>query len=137
MVREALVERALDIRLEVFVREQQVPLDEERDAYDAAAIHALLWQDGRAVATARMVIRPDRVAKIGRVAVRVERRGQGLGAALMQALHDEAARLRLSACLLDAQEAVCDFYAALGYVAEGERFVEAGIWHRRMRRRIE
>ncbi|MEW6279627.1 MAG: GNAT family N-acetyltransferase, partial [Candidatus Eremiobacterota bacterium] len=126
---------ALDIRYRVFVTEQGVPEELERDADDRRAVHALVYRQGRPVGTARLVPRGG-AGKIGRVAVLKEARGNRLGVELMRALEGEAARLRLAEVLLDAQVQVIPFYERLGYRAEGDPFLDAGIPHRRMRRRL-
>lgn len=125
------LELALAIRERVFVDEQHVPLELERDEYDALAHHWLAWLDGEPVGTARLVELPGNIGKIGRVAVLPQARGAGLGRQLMEALLHHASGLEL---ILDAQLEVIPFYEKLGFVAEGEIFQDAGILHRRMRR---
>ncbi|MGC8667446.1 MAG: GNAT family N-acetyltransferase [Chthonomonadales bacterium] len=125
--------RCLDVRLRVFVEEQEVPASEELDAYDAVAEHFLAECRGCVLGTARMVDLGDGVGKIGRVAVLREWRGKGIGRALMEFVlaHAEG---RFDVLILDAQVPVIAFYEKLGFEAEGEVFLDAGIPHRRMRR---
>lgn len=122
-------ESCLAIRMEVFVAEQNVPEDEERDALDETALHILALVNGQPAGTARAVTKVPGVIKIGRVAVRAAHRGTGLGARLMQAVEDAHPGM---AFMLDAQLQAMNFYAKLGYVAEGPVFDDAGIPHRRM-----
>ena len=82
--------------------------------------------------TARLRI-VDGEAKAERVAVHAHTRKTGVGRALMEAV---AARAREAGCdriVLHAQLEAVPFYTALGYVAEGPVFEEAGIDHRTMR----
>ncbi|WP_394004930.1 GNAT family N-acetyltransferase [Luteimonas sp. WGS1318] len=119
------------VRDAVFVREQQVPVELERDALDALSRHVLaIDADGTPIGTGRLA--PD--GKIGRMAVRADRRGQGVGEALLRALLELARTAGLRATWLHAQLAASDLYARNGFVAHGPRFVEAGIEHRAMRR---
>lgn len=119
------------VRMAVFVEEQGVPPWEEMDEYDETAAHFLAEEDGRVVATARLVDKGDGIGKIGRVAVARECRGRGIGRELMR--HVMAAGFRTHHTLiLDAQLPVIPFYEALGFVAEGDVFLDAGIEHRRM-----
>ncbi len=128
--RDPLFEHCFQIRLEVFVHEQNVPPEEERDNYDDIALHFLAMAEGKALGTARVLMKDDGVAKIGRVAVLRGARGRGLGAALIAAVEEE---LPLAACFaLDAQVHALTFYERLGYAARGEVFMEAGIAHRHM-----
>jgi predicted GNAT family N-acyltransferase len=116
------------IRMAVFVNEQHVPEAEEMDDLDAEALHFLAERDGAPLGTARVLFKTG-VAQIGRIAVLRAARGLGVGAALMR--HVEAA-VPFSHFILDAQVQAMPFYASLGYAAEGEMFMEAGIQHRRM-----
>jgi predicted GNAT family N-acyltransferase len=118
------------IRVDVFVTEQGVPEEEEGDAYDEHALHFLAWREGEAIGTARVVLLEEgRLGKIGRVAVDHTQRGLGVGAALIEAVE---AAVKVERFQLDAQVDAMGFYERLGYVAEGEAFLDAGILHRRM-----
>lgn len=119
------------VRMKVFVEEQKVPPWEEMDEFDESAEHYAALCDGKIVGTARLVDKGGGLAKVGRVAVLNEHRGKGLGKALMQAIADSA-RMRFEALTLDAQLYVIPFYESLGYTAEGDIFLDAGIEHRRM-----
>jgi predicted GNAT family N-acyltransferase len=125
---------ALAVRMEVFVREQNVPEEVERDEYDAGAAHFVAIEKGQVIGTAR-IVRKGNVAKIGRVAVLLEKRMTGVGKKLMLAAIDEARAMGVTEMMLTAQVPVIGFYERLGFVAEGEVFEEAGIPHRTMRKR--
>jgi len=130
---DALGAEAGRIRLEVFVEEQRVPLEEELDARDAHCLHAIAYDaDGRAMGTGRLL--PD--GHIGRMAVRRPWRGQGVGSLLLAALMDAARRRGDPEVVLDAQLQARPFYARHGFVEEGETFMDAGIPHRVMRLRF-
>lgn len=128
------MDAAFRLRHEVFVDEQQVPVDMERDEYDPHALHMGLFDPtGALVGTLRMVCLAD-VGKVGRVAVRADLRNRGLGARLMTSLIEHA-RLRadLQSLFLHSQVAAVTLYRRLGFVEEGEHFEEAGIEHVAMR----
>ncbi|MBB6085135.1 hypothetical protein HNR28_003188 [Castellaniella defragrans] len=130
---DALGVEASRIRLEVFVEEQRVPLEEELDARDAQCLHAIAYDaDGQAMGTGRLL--PD--GHIGRMAVRRAWRGQGVGSLLLTALMDAARRRGDAEVVLDAQLQARPFYARHGFVEEGDTFMDAGIPHRVMRRRF-
>jgi predicted GNAT family N-acyltransferase len=133
-------ERAIALRTRVFVDEQQVPIEEERDHYDDEATHWLVEESatGEAVATGRMIsyqegcqMRP--VAKIGRIAVTGSRRGQRLGDWVMREILKTVAAEGYDQAILDAQTRVIPFYEKLGFVVEGDEFMDANIPHFRMR----
>lgn len=142
------LEKAWEVRHEVFVDEQKVPRGIEVDELDTAprTAHVLVLDDGVPVATGRVIADDDGKVHIGRVAVRRRSRGAGLGAALMVRLEaralaefgvaEESGRLRL-AIELSSQEHAMPFYEKLGYSAvSGVRYLDAGIWHQDMARLI-
>jgi predicted GNAT family N-acyltransferase len=121
-VAEAL---AMPVRTAVFVAEQGVPLELERDEYDAVSRHALASYGNYVVGTGRLL--PD--GHIGRMAVLASHRGQGVGSALLRGLMTEANVLGMRRLALHAQVTAVDFYRRHGFVADGGQFVEAGIVH--------
>lgn len=132
---EADVAACLDIREAVFVGEQDVPRDRELDGKDDEATHFLGRDEaGEPVACARLREYEPGTAKVERVAVVPERRGEGLGRAVMDAVEGHAREAGYDEVVLDAQVPVVGFYEALGYAVEGEEFEDAGIPHRRMRK---
>lgn len=126
-----LAAQAAPIRFEVFVEEQRVPAEMELDEFDALSCHALALVDGRPVGTGRLL--PD--GHIGRMAVVVGWRGRGVGAALLQALIDEAGRRGMALLALSAQTHALGFYRRFGFMPEGEVYEEAGLPHQVMTRR--
>lgn len=126
-------EAAVAIRRAVFVVEQQVPEELELDEADPHCRHLLaVAADGMPIGTARM--RAD--GHIGRIAVVSDWRGCGVGARLVEALIDRAREAGLAAVDLDSQTHAVPFYEKLGFEPDGDEFMEAGIPHRNMRRRV-
>jgi len=118
------------IRTVVFVGEQQVPPELEIDGRDGECVHVLAESgEGEAIGTGRLM--PD--GRIGRMAVLREWRGSGVGAAMLRALMAEAKRRGFREAYLHSQSHARDFYARLGFTAEGEEYLEAGIPHIAMR----
>lgn len=122
------------LRETVFIKEQQVPVELEWDGLDENATHLLAEDEtGQPIATARML--SD--GHIGRVAVLKPWRHRGVGSAIMRFCLELARELKLSHVELDAQLEAIPFYTRLGFVAEGEVFMDAGIPHRHMQRILE
>ena len=119
------------VRQTVFVQEQQVPAEMERDALDPQCVHVIArTRDGIAIGTGRLT--PDH--KIGRMAVLREWRGQGVGDAMLLALIEQARERGWREVGLNAQASAITFYTRHGFLPHGERFMEAGIEHLAMRR---
>jgi predicted GNAT family N-acyltransferase len=120
-------------RTRVFVHEQAVPESEEWDGLDAECVHAVAEHPLEGViGTGRL----HPTGKLGRMAVLAEWRGQGVGAAILRRLLDEAMGSGIESVYLHGQVPVLGFYARFGFVAEGPEFEEAGIPHRLMHLRL-
>ncbi len=140
VVTQADMDDALSVRRAVFIEEQQVSEEEEIDEHDrdggwlGDVVQMTGYLDGRPVVTGRLMpdSSPDADAHIGRVAVLEELRGRGYGKQLMFALHDEGRKRGYRRLRLGAQLHAIPFYESLGYVAQGDIFLDAGIEHRRM-----
>ncbi|MDT3680559.1 MAG: alpha/beta fold hydrolase [Burkholderiaceae bacterium] len=129
---ERLVADARPLREAVFIEEQGVPAAIEHDGRDAEALHCVAYRRGRAIATGRLL--PE--AKIGRMAVRADARGQGIGTRVLDALVARARARGDAVVELSAQCAVEEFYRRSGFETVGEPYPEAGIAHVRMRRTL-
>lgn len=124
------------IRMEVFIREQAVTLEEEMDGKDNEASHYLVFVDGKPAATARMRIE-NGIAKMERVAVRVPFRRTGIGRVLMERMIADAKKnSKLKEAKLGAQRQAIPFYESLGFEAYGEEYTDARIPHRLMKREL-
>jgi predicted GNAT family N-acyltransferase len=135
-------EAVFAIRMTVFVEEQAVPPEEELDSYDVIAAHFLARLTGvdphpsGIIGTARLVDKGHGVGKIGRVAVLREHRGRGVGAVLMRRVEEAAHAADYTELILEAQMHALPFYEKLGYIAEGEIFLDCNIEHRLMRKSL-
>ena len=120
----------LRLRVDVFVVEQDCPYP-ELDGRDAEATAVQLWveRDGAVAATARL-LDDGHERRIGRVATHPDHRGAGHAAALIVAACERSE----GPWVLDAQSHLADWYAGLGFVAEGDEFLEDGIPHVTMRK---
>lgn len=124
------------IRTQVFIQEQKVPKDMEWDGEDEHAQHALAsTMDNHPIGTARLLLQGG-IAHIGRMAVLPEWRGQGVGSTLLALMLGAAQARGATAVFLNAQTSAVGFYVRAGFVAEGEEFLDAGIPHLRMTRRL-
>jgi predicted GNAT family N-acyltransferase len=124
------------LRTRVFVDEQGVPPEIERDERDATAVHVVSRDEaGRVVATGRLLV-DGRRASIGRMAADPAVRGRGHGAAVLAELHRQAVLRGVTEVELHAQVTARRFYERAGYAAVGGEYSEAGIRHVTMRRNL-
>lgn len=119
----------IEIRRVVFIEEQSVPVEIEIDGLDDQCRHFLVLEDGEAIGAARLKTLSEGV-KIQRVAILRSARGRGIGHDLIRFMMDVSPKGWI---VLDAQIAALPFYEKLGFVAEGEIFMDADIPHKRMR----
>ena len=117
------------IREIVFCDEQQVPPALEWDEHEAICEHVLAELGGLPLGAARIRPYAPGVYKVERVAVLKEARGQGLGLLIMAEIMRRLADRNAAKVVLNAQAQVESFYHRLGFVSEGDRFMEAGIPH--------
>ncbi|TAN08117.1 MAG: GNAT family N-acetyltransferase [Rhodanobacteraceae bacterium] len=128
----------LGVRATVFIEEQHVPADIERDDDDARAVHLLARTPaGDPVGTGRLLVDPapgdghstGRTGHIGRMAVLSAWRRRGVGSTLLHGLLDHARARGVREICLHAQHTAIAFYQRHGFTARGAEFEEAGIPH--------
>lgn len=116
------------IRTAVFTNEQGADGETEFDEYDKTADFALLYEDEKAVATAR-VARLKKGFKIGRIAVIKECRGKGFGAEIVNAVSKKAFENGAEKVFVDAQNYAVPFYEKLGFKVIGDEIIDRGLPH--------
>ncbi|HEX7371024.1 MAG TPA: GNAT family N-acetyltransferase [Rhodanobacteraceae bacterium] len=135
----------LGVRETVFIQEQHVPSELERDADDARALHVLARTlEGTPIGTGRLLFetsaasdQPASSGRIGRMAVLPDWRNRGVGTSLLHGLLDIARSRGLADISLHAQRDAVPFYQRHGFETDGMEFQEAGIPHIGMRRKLE
>jgi putative N-acetyltransferase (TIGR04045 family) len=123
---------AVALREQVFCREQGVPRADELDGRDEQALHLVaLAPDGRTViGTLRLLPSGDgQSAKIGRVAVRRDRRRRGIATRMLEMALTRAHELGCGRARLAAQLDAVALYEQAGFAVESDEFQEAGISH--------
>jgi predicted GNAT family N-acyltransferase len=131
----AEVDDALSLRERVFCGEQGVPRAADRDGRDTEALHLVAIDDGRVIGTCRLVF-DGPVAKLGRMVVEQGRRRGGVGGALLHAAEVEARRAKSERIALHAQLPAKDLYAGQGFEERGATFMDQGIPHVAMEKRL-
>ena len=98
--------------------------------------HFGLVEQGRVVACAIAVDLSAGRVKIRQMAVDAEYQRQGLGSELMRWIEGSLREQSVSEIELNARDVAKDFYRRLGYVIQGDEFIEVGIPHFKMTKRL-
>ncbi|QXM06376.1 GNAT family N-acetyltransferase [Crassaminicella indica] len=119
---------ASHVRYEVFVKEQNVPIELELDEFDDQAYHIVGYENDEAIAVGR-ILEKESYYLVGRVAVLKEHRGKDYGKVIMENIIKKVEELGGKEIRLHAQMSAKGFYEQLGFEAYGDIFDEAGIEH--------
>ena len=129
------------LRIEVFVREQKVPVELELDDKDHSmnTVHIGYFNGDKLIGVARLIDLDKDIIHIGRVAIDKEYRGQGIGRELIIGCETTAKDIlkREVTIELSAQIQAEKFYESLGYNRVNDKiYLDAGIEHVDMRKVI-
>ncbi|WP_454968375.1 GNAT family N-acetyltransferase [Gemella sanguinis] len=131
-----------NLRTEVFVNEQNVPIELELDEKDNSeyTIHVGYFKDDKLIGVARLIDTDKEVIHIGRVAIDKNHRGEGIGHKLILGCEDIAKNVlnRDFTIELSAQVYAENFYKKLGYNRVNDNiYIDAGIEHIDMKKTIK
>ena len=132
------------IRETVFVKGQDVPPEEEWDDLDNQSDvcpHFIAWHlhsNGKrtAIGAARLWLNEEHCAKAQRVAVLAAWRKKGVGRILMDFMEAYTQATGRNEVVLGAQTQAIPFYERIGYEAYGPEYLDAGILHRDMNKKL-
>ena len=130
------------LRTEVFVNEQNVPIELEFDEKDNSehTIHIGYFNGDELIGVARLIDMDKEVIHIGRVAIDKNHRGEGIGHKLILGCEDIARKVlnRDFNIELSAQVYAENFYKKLGYNRVNDNiYIDAGIEHIDMKKTIK
>ncbi len=123
------LKKVFEIRKEVFVAEQGVPLEDEFDHFDTLdnlCEHILVYYKEFPVGTGRIRV-AEGLGKLERICILKPYRKFGLGKAIIQALEEIAKEKGISRVKLHGQTQAEEFYHKLGYQTSSTIFYEDGI----------
>lgn len=131
-----------NLRTEVFVNEQNVPIELELDEKDNSehTIHIGYFNGDELIGVARLIDMDKEVIHIGRVAIDKNHRGEGIGHKLILGCEDIAKNVinRDFTIELSAQVYAENFYKKLGYNRVNDNiYIDAGIEHIDMKKTIK
>lgn len=129
------------LRIEVFVKEQKVPVELELDDKDHSknTVHIGYFDDDKLIGVARLIDMDKDVIHIGRVAINKDYRGKGIGRELIIGCETTAKNILKREVIIElsAQIQAEKFYESLGYNRVNDKiYLDAGIEHVDMRKVI-
>jgi predicted GNAT family N-acyltransferase len=122
------MDHAYHVRMTVFVEEQKVPPEEEIDEYDKTAIHFIGYIDRQPSAASRLRFADD-YGKLERICVMKEHRGKHFGQQIISRMEETIRAKGYKKAKLNAQTHAEGFYGKLGYKTVSGKFMDAGIPH--------
>ena len=129
------------LRIEVFVKEQNVPMELEIDEKDNSenTVHIGFFDNNKLIGVARLIDLDKDVIHIGRVVIDKEYRGQGIGREVIIGCENIAKQILKKEIIIElsAQIQAEKFYESLGYNRVNDKiYLDAGIEHVDMRKVI-
>lgn len=122
--------KAIEIRRQVFVIEQNIDEKLELDEFDILSKHYLAIYNNVPIGTARWRQTKHGI-KLERFAVLSDYRNKNIGKVILEKILNDITPLN-KAVYLDAQISAVNFYLKNGFITIGNHFFEAGIEHVKM-----
>ncbi|MGV2621846.1 GNAT family N-acetyltransferase [Halobacillus sp. ACCC02827] len=116
------------VRRTVFVEEQHVPEELEIDELEESAIHFVGYESGEPVAASRLRF-VNGYGKLERICVMKDQRGRSYGRKMIEEMEAVTREYAYDKAKLNAQTQAEKFYESLGYVTISGEFMDAGIPH--------
>ena len=129
------IDAALALRERVFCGEQGVTLAADQDGLDPDALHIVAFDGERLIGTCRVVF-DGKLARLGRLAVEPDARGRGIGAVVLDEAERRSRTEGAERIRLHAQTRAVSLYERGGFEAVGDEFIEEGIPHVTMEKRL-
>jgi predicted GNAT family N-acyltransferase len=129
-------EALVALRYEVLRRPLGRTFSPEQLATERDDRHLACFRDGMIVGCLLLADRGKGTMQMRQVAVRPELQGQGVGRALAEHAEALVSRLGYQRMILHARETAAGFYERLGYARVGEPFLEIGLLHWEMTKRL-
>lgn len=123
------------IREEAFIKGRGVPREIEIDGRDSELLHFCVYEEKTLLA----YLRAEDIGgmlHIGRVCVKKDTRKSGYGRVLMDFLFKYAMDNGFSAVELSAVDTAVGFYEKMGFIPEGDYYLETGVPHIYMKKEL-
>lgn len=134
--RDARYPAELDLRFRVLRAPLGLSRQDTLSPFEEQSLHMLAVEDGEIVGC--VLFRPleARQGRLYQMAIEPRAQRRGIGGRLVAALEAEVARRGYEEVVLHARAPAAAFYQRAGYAVDGEPFMEVGIPHILMRKRL-
>ena len=128
---------SINIRYNVFIREQEFPEGSDIDDLEAGSEHLVLYdKENSPLATARIYQLKNKLYRIERVAVLKHARKLGLGKILIHEMEERISENGGKMITLNSESEAIDFYKKYGYQKIGDEFLDYHIMHQKMTKEL-
>lgn len=110
-----LISKSQAIRHQVFVIEQNIPLELDLDGLDEQSYHAIVTNGGSSIGTARLCMVDGKRAVMGRVAVVKKHRGCKIATKIINGMIVYAREKNLDSIEIHAHKHLRDYYEKFGF----------------------
>ncbi|HIT88950.1 MAG TPA: GNAT family N-acetyltransferase [Candidatus Merdenecus merdavium] len=118
------------VRTQAMVNGFGIPLHEEFDEHDTEDTkYILILDEEKPIATCRLYIETDGIAKIERVCVLESERNKGVGRCLIQEGEKWLKELGIKKVIITSRDEVVQFYEKLGYTIHWDKVEDVGIFN--------
>lgn len=124
------------LRSEILRKPLGLVFTEAQLAAEGDSLHLACFEDGSLVGTLMLTPTADGSLQMRQVAVAEALQGRGIGSLLVEESEREARRRGVSRLILHARMSAQAFYEKGGYSLVGDPFVEVGIPHQAMEKRL-
>lgn len=115
-----LIAAGQKVRHQVFVVEQGIDATNDLDGKDGDATLVVIFEQGKAIATARLTINLNKMAVMSRIAVLPEHRGKKLAERMIGELIHHAELANITTVKIHAHHYLRRFYETLGFVYQAD-----------------
>jgi ribosomal protein S18 acetylase RimI-like enzyme len=123
------------LRFELLREPLRMTAGSERSPDEDTCRHLVAVEEGRVVGC--VLFRAEgRSGRLFQMAVVQDHQGQGIGSHLIRTMEERLIAEGFDEAYLHARDHAVGFYGRLGYRVEGEPFIEVGIPHRKMRKKL-
>lgn len=119
----AELEQYYSLRWETLRKPWGKPRGSELDEHEEQSIHAMLVDNGEAIAVGRLQFNSPAEAQLRFMGVRSDMQGKGLGAHIISYLEKKAAEKGAHRMILQAREKAVSFYERNGYRIKEKTFL--------------